>query len=91
MPWHGNFFWKAPSNISYSQDTKARLLVTEGVDRQYLDELDTSEKFFYLLPLIHSEDLQDHIYLHQLGEVFLKDNPNYEHIQKSWNVQYKRD
>ena len=24
---------------SYSQDTKARLLVTEGVDRQYLDEL----------------------------------------------------
>ena len=25
---------------SYSQDTKARILVTEGVDRQYLDELD---------------------------------------------------
>jgi uncharacterized protein (DUF924 family) len=24
---------------SYSQDTKARLLVTEGVDRQYLDKL----------------------------------------------------
>jgi len=78
-----NLFRNDPK--SYSQDTKARLLVTEGVDRQYLDELETSEKFFYLLPLIHSEDLQDHIYLHQLGEVFLKDNPNYEHIQKSWN------
>ena len=69
---------------SYSQDTKARLLVTEGVDRQYLDELDVSERLFYLLPLIHSEDLQDHSYVNQLGDVFLKENPNYENIKKSW-------
>ena len=40
-----NLFRNDPK--SYSQDAKARLLVTEGVDRQYLDELDTSEKFFY--------------------------------------------
>ena len=39
-----NLFRNDPK--SYSQDTKARLLVTEGVDRQYLDELETSEKFF---------------------------------------------
>ena len=78
-----NLFRNDPK--SYSQDTKARLLVTEGVDRQYLDELDTSEKLFYLLPLIHSEDLQDHNYLHQLGAVFLKDNPNYDYIKKSWD------
>ena len=69
---------------SYSQDTKARLLVTEGVDRQYLDELNLSERLFYLLPLVHSEDLQDHKYVSQLGEVFLKENPNYENIKKSW-------
>ncbi|MGA0976718.1 MAG: DUF924 family protein, partial [Methylophilaceae bacterium] len=36
---------------SYAQDTKARLLVIEGVDRQYLEELDMSERLFYLLPL----------------------------------------
>jgi uncharacterized protein (DUF924 family) len=49
-----------------------------------LDELELSERLFYLLPLIHSEDLQDHIYVNQLGEVFLKENPNYENIKKSW-------
>ena len=70
---------------SYSQDTKARLLVTEGVDRQYLDELDISERLFYLLPLVHSEDLQDHNYVNQLGEVFLKESTNYENIKKSWS------
>tara|TARA_Y100001935_G_scaffold255488_1_gene268879 strand:- start:388 stop:951 length:564 start_codon:yes stop_codon:yes gene_type:complete len=78
-----NLFRNNPK--SYSQDTKARLLVTEGIDRQYLEELNTDEKFFYLLPLIHSEDLQDHNYLHQLGAVFLKDNPNYDYIKKSWD------
>jgi uncharacterized protein (DUF924 family) len=36
------------------------------------------------LPLIHSEDLQDHSYVNQLGDVFLKENPNYENIKKSW-------
>ena len=39
-----NLFRNDPK--SYFQDTKARLLVTEGVDRQYLDELETSESFF---------------------------------------------
>ena len=70
---------------SYSQDTKARLLVIEGVDRQYLEELDMPERLFYLLPLIHSEEMQDHIFVQQLGEVFLKEHPNYEGIKKSWD------
>ena len=70
---------------SYSQDTKARLLVIEGVDRQYLDELELTERLFYLLPLIHSEEIQDHIFVKQLGEVFLKNHINYENIMKSWD------
>ena len=78
-----NLFRNDPK--SYSQDIKARLLVIEGVDRQYLDDLDLSERLFYLLPLIHSEEMQDHIFVQQLGEVFLKDHPNYQGIKKSWN------
>ena len=74
---------------SFSQDTKARLLVIEGVDRQYLDELELAERLFYLLPLIHSEEIQDHIYVQQLGELFLKDHPNYEGIKKSWDAHTK--
>ncbi len=78
-----NLFRNNPK--SYSQDTKARLLVIEGVDRQYLEDLDMPERLFYLLPLIHSEEMQDHIFVQQLGEVFLKDHPNYEVIKKSWD------
>jgi uncharacterized protein (DUF924 family) len=78
-----NLFRNDPQ--SYAQDTKARLLVIEGVDRQYLEELDMSERLFYLLPLVHSEEMQDHIFVQQLGEVFLKEHPNYEGIKKSWD------
>jgi|TARA_B100000787_G_C16179143_1_gene290754 uncharacterized protein (DUF924 family) len=69
---------------SYAQDTKSRLLVTEGVDREYLDELDLPERLFYLMPLVHSEEMQDHLFVKQLGEVFLRDHPNYLEIKKSW-------
>jgi uncharacterized protein (DUF924 family) len=82
-----NLFRNNPK--SFSQDTKARLLVIEGVDRQYLDELERPERLFYLLPLIHSEEIQDHIYVQQLGELFLKDHPNYEGIKKSWDDHTK--
>lgn len=82
-----NLFRNNPK--SFSQDTKARLLVIEGVDRQYLDELERAERLFYLLPLIHSEEIQDHIYVQQLGELFLKDHPNYEGIKKSWDDHTK--
>ena len=78
-----NLFRNDPQ--SYAQDTKARLLVIEGVDRQYLEELDMSERLFYLLPLVHSEEMQDHIFVQQLAEVFLKEHPNYEGIKKSWD------
>ena len=37
------------------------------------------------MPLIHSEEIQDHIFVKQLGEVFLKDHINYENIMKSWD------
>ena len=43
------------------------------------------ERLFYLLPLIHSEEMQDHIFVQQLGEVFLREHPNYERIKKSWD------
>jgi len=82
-----NLFRNNPK--SFSQDTKARLLVIEGVDRQYLDELELTERLFYLLPLIHSEEIQDHIYVQQLGELFLKEHPNYEGIKKSWHDHTK--
>ena len=82
-----NLFRNDPK--SYSQDTKARLLVTEGVDRQYLDELDTSEKFFYLLPLIHSEEMFDHEMAYHFMELYLQDHPGLVDIKKFWKDHTK--
>ena len=38
-----------------------------------------------LLPLIHSEDISDHIFGHQLVDTYLKDHVEYKKIKKAWN------
>jgi len=40
---------------------------------------------FLLLPLIHSEDISDHIFAHKLCESYLKEHPQYIDIKDSWN------
>ena len=70
---------------AFEQDSKTRLIVHYAIKSDFLKEMDQSQRFFMLLPLIHSEEMQDHIFVQQLGEVFLKDHPNYEVIKKSWD------
>jgi len=70
---------------AYEQDHKCRLIVNEAVDRGYLEELDKEKIHFFLLPLIHSEDLSDHIFGHKLVDTYLKDYLEYKRIKKSWN------
>ena len=53
---------------AFHQDYKTRLIVNEAVDRGYLEELDLDKIHFLLLPLIHSEDISDHIFGHKLIE-----------------------
>ena len=45
------------------------------LDRGDLENLNNNEKFFLILPLIHSEDISDHIFAHQLCNSFLKSHP----------------
>ena len=40
-----------------------------------LEKLDSNEKLFFLLPLLHSEEISDHIYVNNLSTVHLKDHP----------------
>ena len=40
---------------------------------------------FLLLPLIHSEDLSDHIFGHKLVDTYLKNHKEYKKIKKAWN------
>ena len=57
---------------AFEQDYKTRLIVNEGVDRGYLEELSQTKIHFFLMPLIHSEDLSDHIFGHNLIDTYLK-------------------
>ena len=70
---------------AYEQDYKCRLIVNEAIDRGYLEDLDKDKIHFLLLPLIHSEDISDHIFGHQLVDIYLKDHLEYEKIKKTWN------
>ena len=78
-----NFYRNNPK--AYEQDYRSRLIVNEAVDRGFLEELDVDKIHFLLLPLIHSEDISDHIFGHQLVDAYLKKHIAYEKIKKAWN------
>ena len=69
---------------AFAQDYKCRLIVNEAIDRGDLEKLDSNEKLFFLLPLLHSEEISDHIYVNNLSTVHLKDHPQIELIKNSW-------
>ncbi len=79
-----NFFRN--DSRAYDQDYKCRLIVNEAVDRGYLEELDKEKIHFLLLPLIHSEDLSDHIFGHKLVDAYLKNHKEYKNIKKAWDA-----
>jgi len=69
---------------AFEQDHKCRLIVNEAIDRGDLEKLNINEKLFCLLPLLHSEEISDHIYVHNLSNVHLKDHPQIALIKSSW-------
>ena len=70
---------------SFAYDKKARLIVNEAVDRGDLEKLNNEERFFVILPLIHSEDISDHIFAYKLCDTFLKSHPKLDSIKKIFN------
>tara|TARA_B110000008_G_C16672341_1_gene445302 strand:- start:93 stop:653 length:561 start_codon:yes stop_codon:yes gene_type:complete len=70
---------------AYKFDKKTRLIVNEGIDRGDLEEMSNEYILFFLLPLIHSEEISDHIFAHKLSKTYLKDHKEYKLIKKSWD------
>lgn len=70
---------------AFSQDQKCRLIVNESIDKGDLNELNVNEKLFHLLPLLHSEEISDHIYVHKLCDLHLKNHSQIKLIKNSWN------
>ena len=51
--------------------------------------MDQSQKFFMLLPLIHSEEILDHEMAYFLLDKYLKDHPDLTNIKKFWQDHTK--
>ena len=73
------------SDKAFSYDSKTRLIVNEAIDRGDLENIEINQKFWLILPLIHSEDISDHIFAHKLCDSYLKIHPQYENIKKQFN------
>ena len=69
---------------AFKQDHKCRLIVNEAIDRGDLEKLDANEKLFFLLPLLHSEEISDHTYVHNISNAHLKKHPQIALIKSSW-------
>ena len=78
-----NFYRNDPK--AYEQDYKSRLIVKEAVKKGFLEKLDKDKIHFLLLPLIHSENISDHIFGHQLVDTYLQDHMEYKKIKKAWD------
>ena len=74
---------------AFEQDHKARLIVNDAVYAGFLEEMDESQRFFMLLPLIHSEEIIDHEMAYYLLDKYLKDHSGLVDIKKFWQDHTK--
>ena len=70
---------------AFEQDLKALELTQYGIDKMFLQKYMPDEALFALLPLIHSEKIENHRLAHKLCSKFLINHPRYEKIKKSWS------
>ena len=74
---------------AFDQDHKTRLIVNDAVYAGFLDTMDESQKFFMILPLIHSEEITDHEMAYYLLDKYLKDHAGIIDIKKFWKDHTK--
>ena len=69
---------------AFEQDHRSRLIVNDSVYAGFLDEMSLDQRFFMILPLIHSEEITDHDMAYYLLDKYLKDHPDLINIKKFW-------
>ena len=74
---------------AFEQDHKTRLIVNDSVYAGFLEKMDVSQRFFMLLPLIHSEEISDHEMAYYLLDKYLKDHSGLTDIKKFWQDHTK--
>ena len=74
---------------AFAQDQKTRLIVNDAVYSGYLEAMNVDQRFFMLLPLIHSEEISDHEMAYYLLNKYLKEHEGYNQIKKFWQDHTK--
>ena len=74
---------------AFEQDHKTRLIVNDAVYAGFLEKMDESQRFFMLLPLIHSEEITDHDMAYYLLNKYLREHEGYVQIKKFWQDHTK--
>jgi len=74
---------------AFEQDHKTRLIVNDAIYAGFLEEMNESQRFFMLLPLIHSEEITDHEMAYYLLDKYLKDHSGLIEIKKFWQDHTK--
>ena len=69
---------------AFEQDHKTRLIVNDSVYAGFLEGMDENQRFFMLLPLIHSEEITDHEMAYYLLDKYLKKHSGLMEIKKFW-------
>ena len=74
---------------AFSQDKKAQSLAQHAIKQNYFSNFSNNEIFFSLIPLLHSENINDHKIAHKNCEKYLKQEANYDQIKQSWDDHTK--
>ena len=74
---------------AFEQDSKTRLIVHYAIKSDFMKELDQSQRFFMLLPLIHSEEMFDHEMAYHFMDLYLQDHSDLVDIKKFWKDHTK--
>ena len=74
---------------AFDQDQKTRLIVNDAVYSGYLEAMNVNQRFFMLLPLIHSEEISDHEMAYYLLNKYLTEHEGYNEIKKFWQDHTK--
>ena len=74
---------------AFDQDSKTRLIVHYAIKSDFLKEMDQNQRFFMLLPLIHSEEMFDHEMAYHFLDLYLQEHPDLINIKRFWKNHTK--
>jgi uncharacterized protein (DUF924 family) len=70
---------------AFEQDPKALSICKHALESNHINQLVDEERLFALLPLIHSENIEDHYIAEQVLEKYLVTLTSFERTKKAWN------